>query len=140
MMLVQNYIDKSANHGLGVFAGEFIPKGNRIWEFTEGCDQIYSAERLAALLPVQRGIIMFYCHVEPGLPGVVLCCDNARHYNYSRDPNTGPLDGPVTDGSMATYAIRDIQRGEELTFSVLEDDDAERKLGPALYAELSGAK
>ena len=34
MMLVRNYIDKSPIHGVGVFAGEFIPKGTCIWELT----------------------------------------------------------------------------------------------------------
>jgi hypothetical protein len=69
MMLVRNYIDKSQIHGVGVFAGEFIPEGTCIWELTPGCDQIYSDAMLAALLPVQREIILFYGYIEPGMEG-----------------------------------------------------------------------
>lgn len=130
MMLVRNYIDKSPIHGLGIFAGEFIPKGTRVWEFTRGCDQVYAEADLAALHPVQREIIMFYCYVEIGRDGVVLCCDNARHFNYARDFNCGPGDHTV-DGYVSTFALRDIREGEELTFSIEEDEDAMRKLGPA---------
>ena len=128
MMLVRNYIDKSPIHGIGVFAGEFIPAGTCIWELTPGCDQVYTDEMLAALEPVQREIILFYGYVEPGMEGVILCCDNARHYNFSTDPNSGS-DERAKHGARSTYALRDIVEGEELTFAVEEDVDAARKLG-----------
>ena len=128
MMLVRNYIDKSPIHGIGVFAGEFIPAGTCIWELTPGCDQVYTDEMLAALEPVQREIILFYGYVEPGMEGVILCCDNARHYNFSTDPNSGS-DDRAKHGARSTYALRDIAEGEELTFAVEEDVDAARKLG-----------
>ena len=128
MMLVRNYIDKSPIHGIGVFAGEFIPAGTCIWELTPGCDQVYSDEMLAPLEPVQRDIILFYGYVEPGMEGVILCCDNARHYNFSSDPNSGS-DERAKHGARSTYALRDIAEGEELTFAVEEDVDAARKLG-----------
>ena len=83
---------------------------------------------LAALTPVQREIVLFYGYVEPGVEGVVLCCDNARHYNFSGDPNSGS-DERWKNGARPTYALRDIAEGEELTFAVDEDDDAARKLG-----------
>ena len=66
MMLVRNYVGRSPIDGFGVFAGEFIPKGTMVWEFTEGCDQVYSDEILAALSPVQRDVILYYGYVEPG--------------------------------------------------------------------------
>lgn len=137
MMLVRNYIDKSPIHGVGLFAGEFIPKGTCIWELTPGCDLVFSDEALAALTPVQREIILFYGYIEPGMEGVILCCDNARHYNFSNDPNSGS-DDRAKHGARSTYALRDIVAGEELTFAVEEDVDAARKLGPA-YAGLAGA-
>ena len=135
MMLVRNYIDKSPIHGLGVYAGEFIPNGTCIWELTPGCDQIYSDGMLAALTAVQRDIVLFYGYIEPGMEGVILCCDNARHYNFSNEPNSGS-DERAKHGARSTYALRDIAAGEELTFAVDEDVDAARKLGPA-YAGLA---
>ncbi len=139
MMLVRNYVGRSSIDGFGVFAGEFVPKGTMVWEFTEGCDQVYSDELLASLLPVQREVILHYGYVEPGMKGVVLCCDNARHFNYALDPNCGP-GGEMKAGTISTFAMRDIQPGEEFTFSVEEDDDALRKLGPAALEQLSPGK
>lgn len=128
MMLVPNYLDQSAIHGIGIFAGEPIPKGTRVWEFTPGCDQVFDDAMLDGLAPVQRAIIMFYCYVEIGRQGVVLCCDNARHFNYSENPNCGPGDHNSL-GYVSAFALRDIAAGEELTFSIEEDEDALRKLG-----------
>ena len=135
MMLVRNYIDKSPIHGIGVFAGEFIAAGTCIWEMTPDCDQVYSEELLATLTAVQRDIVLFYGYIEPGMDGVILCCDNARHYNFSADPNSGS-DERMKHGARSTFALRDIAAGEELTFGVDEDDDAARKLG-AVYDLLS---
>lgn len=135
MMLVRTYLDKSPTHGIGLFASEFIPKGTCVWEFTLGCDQVYTDEILASLAPVQREIVLFYGYIEPGLEGVILCCDNARHFNYALDPNCGP-GGEMKAGTISTFAMRDIEPGEELTFSVDEDSDALRKLGPEAYAKL----
>lgn len=139
MMLVRNYIDKSPIHGMGVYAGEFIPKGTCIWEMTPGCDQVYSDEMLAALTPVQREIVLFYGYIEPGVEGVVLCCDNARHYNFSAEPNSGS-DERWKNGARPTFALRDIVEGEELTFAVEEDVDAARKLGDVYDALARGGK
>ena len=138
MMLVRNYIDKSPIHGIGVFAGELIPAGTCIWEMTPDCDQVYSDAMLAALTPVQREIVLFYGYIEPGMAGVILCCDNARHYNFSSDPNSGS-DERMKHGARSTYALRDIAEGEELTFPVDEDVDAARKLG-AVYDLLARGK
>ena len=81
MMLVPTYLDRSPIHGIGIFASAFIAKGTRVWEFTPDGDQVWTEERLAMLLPVQREAVRFYGYIEPGMPGTVLCCDNARHFN-----------------------------------------------------------
>jgi uncharacterized protein len=132
MMLVPTYLDKSRVHGIGIFARDFIPEGTRVWEFTLGCDQVYSEDDLAALRPLQRDTILFYGYVEPGRDGVVLCCDNARHFNLLRGANCGSGDH-VVDGYISTLALRDIAAGEELTYPFEEDADARRKLGDAEF-------
>jgi uncharacterized protein len=129
MMFVESYLDKSPLHGIGVYAKTLIPKGTLIWEFTPGFDAVFSDEALAKLLPLQRDIVLFYCYREPGLPGVVLCCDNARHYNFDDNPNSGTGPTPsLVHGCLSTFALRDIQPGEELTYAIDEDEDAARKL------------
>src|SRR5476649_722806 len=49
MLLVKTYVDKSKVHGLGVFAGQSIRKGAKIWRFVYGFDRFYTRKRLAKL-------------------------------------------------------------------------------------------
>ena len=57
MLLVKSYLDKSPLHGLGVFAGEFIRKGTKIWRFVEGFDRAYSPKQFAGLPKLARDFI-----------------------------------------------------------------------------------
>lgn len=127
MMLVPNYLDRSPIHGIGIFSRDLIRKGERVWEFTPGFDQVFDDRQLSTLLPLQRAAVLFYCYVENGRSGAVLCCDNARHFNYAADPNCGPQTHEV-GGYLSAFALRDIRPGEELTYSIDEDDDSDRKL------------
>lgn len=136
MFLISTYLDKSPIHGIGVFANQFVPKGTKIWEFTPGFDSIFSEEALSTLLKEQRDIIIFYGYREPKIDQVVLSCDNARHFNFAVNPNTGGNEAMIDD-RWGSYALRDIARGEELTYSVYEDLDAFDKLGPALYLQIT---
>jgi hypothetical protein len=49
MLLVKTYLGKSKLHGLGVFAGQFIRKGTKIWRFVEGFDRFYTLKQFARL-------------------------------------------------------------------------------------------
>ena len=128
MMVVPNYLDRSPIHGIGIFARDPVPAGALVWEFTPGFDQVFEQPALQALTPLQREAVLFYCYIELGRSDLVLCCDNARHFNYADDPNCGPCDVSV-QGFVSTVALRDIAAGEELTYSISEDADADRKLG-----------
>jgi SET domain-containing protein len=137
MMLVPTYLDKSPIHGIGIFARDFIPRGTLVWEFTPDADQVFSAADLALLLPLQRETILFYGYIEPDREGVVLCCDNARHFNLLRGANCGSGDQSA-HGYVSTLALRDIAAGEELTYPFEEDLDARRKLGEAEFLRQTG--
>jgi len=128
MMLVPTYLDRSPIHGIGIFATTFIPGGTTVWEFTPNADQVFSEDDLARLLPLQRETILFYGYIEPGREGVVLCCDNARHFNLLRTPNCASREVSA-HGYISTVALHDIAAGEELTYPFEEDLDARRKLG-----------
>ncbi|MCP4308821.1 MAG: hypothetical protein GY788_28890 [bacterium] len=130
------YLDRSSIHGIGVFSRALIPSGSLVWEFTPGFDQVFSDDVLEKVSPLQRNTILFYGYIEPGRSGVVLCCDNARHFNLSGDANCGAGDH-VAHGFISTFALRDIAKGEELTYPVEEDADAERKLGAATFSSLA---
>lgn len=135
MLLVKTYLNNSPIHGIGVFADQFIPKGTKIWEFTEGFDKIVSEDDLQRLTDVQRRSILFYSYREIKINQIILCCDNARHFNFSLTPNTSSTS--ANDDDISSYALHSIQQGEEFTFSVDEDLDAKDKLSHDVYQSLS---
>ena len=113
MLLVKTYLDKSAIHGLGVFAGEPIRKGTKIWRFVEGFDHAYSPKQFAKLPKPAREFLKNYGYRVDG--EILFTVDNDRHINHSEDPNTYLKSG---------YAIarRNIRKGEEITNDYREFD------------------
>lgn len=113
MLLVKTYLDKSPIHGLGVFAGEFIRKGTKIWRFVEGFDRAYSPKQFARLPKPARDFIRFHGYRVDG--EVILTADHDCHMNHSDDPNTDLHNG---------YAIarRNIRKGTEITNDYREFD------------------
>jgi len=106
MLLVKTYIDKSAIHGLGVFAGEFIRKGARVWRFVEGFDQVYSPKQFASLPKPAREYIWNYGYRVDG--EILLTTDHDHHMNHSEHANTHWRNGYIV-------ARRNIRKGEEIT-------------------------
>ena len=115
MLLVKTYLDKSAIHGLGVFAAEPIRKDTKIWRFVEGFDRAYSLKQFARLPKPARDFLKNYGYRVDG--EVLFTVDNDRHINHSDDPNTYLKNG-------YTIARRNIRRGEEITNDYREFDVA----------------
>ena len=106
MLLVKTYLDHSAIHGIGVFAGEFIPKGTRVWRFVKGFDQSFSPSAFAKLPKQARDYIKFYGYVVDGQ--ILFTADNDHHMNHSEKPNTRWERGHIV-------ASRDIRKATEIT-------------------------
>ncbi len=106
MLLVKTYLDRSAIHGLGVFAGEFIRKGAKVWRFVEGYDRFYSPKEFLKLPKPAREFISFYGYRVDG--EILLTIDHDRHMNHSEKANTGWRSGHIV-------ATRDIPKGVEIT-------------------------
>jgi SET domain-containing protein len=115
MLLVKTYLDKSAIHGIGVFAGERIAKGTKIWRFVEGFDRWYTPKQFARLPKPARDVLQNYGYRVDG--EILFTVDNDRHMNHSDKPNTYLHNG---------YAIasRNIRKGEEITNDYREFDTA----------------
>ena len=113
MLLVKTYLGKSRTHGLGVFAGQFIRKGTKIWRFVEGFDRVYSPKEFAKLPKPARDFIRFHGYRVDG--EILLTIDHDRHMNHSDDPNTYLHNG---------YAIArcNIRKGTEITNNYREFD------------------
>jgi uncharacterized protein len=106
MLLVKTYLGKSRIHGLGVFAGEFIRKGTKIWRFVYGFDRYYTPKRLAKLPKAARDYIRL--HGYQWKNEILLSVDYDTFMNHSQDPNTYYANGFV-------LARRDIRKGSEIT-------------------------
>jgi uncharacterized protein len=106
MLLVKTYLDRSTIHGLGVFAGEFIRKGAKVWRFVEGYDRFYSPKEFLKLPKPAREFISFYGYRVDG--EILLTVDHDRHMNHSETANTCWRSGHIV-------ATRDIPKGVEIT-------------------------
>lgn len=112
MLLVRTYLDRSAIHGIGLFAAERIPAGTVVWRRSPELDLALTAEQIAALHPAAREQVEKYTYLDRMLGKYVLCGDDARFFNHSEAPNCH--DYP-DEGGGTTVAARDIEPGEELT-------------------------
>jgi uncharacterized protein len=106
MLLVKTYLDKSKVHGLGVFAGQFIRKGTKIWRFVYGFDRFYTRKRLAKLPKPARDYINL--HGYQWKNEILLSMDYDTFMNHSENPNTDFHNGYV-------MARDNIRKGEEIT-------------------------
>lgn len=106
MLIVRTYIGKSSIHGIGLFAAEFIPKDTIIWELNPEIDIIISLEKYAKLSPYAKEHFDWFAYYSENNGGYILCFDNAKFVNHSKNPNTY--------GEEDTRALKDIQIGEEI--------------------------
>ncbi|MBW4635001.1 MAG: SET domain-containing protein [Iphinoe sp. HA4291-MV1] len=116
MLLVLTKLNTSSIHGIGIFADQFIKKGDKIWEFTPGFDQYYSKDLIDNLPgPARNQILKYaYCHITKK-DTYVLVADDARFFNHSDNPNCKDINFELLEDSAYTIAARDIDKGEELT-------------------------
>jgi len=106
MLLIKTYLDRSSIHGLGVFAGEFIRKGTKVWRFVDGFDRVYSPQDFAKLPKPAQDFIQHYGYRVDG--EILLTVDHDHHMNHSDDANTCWRINHIV-------ARRDIAKGEEIT-------------------------
>ena len=110
--------------GTGLFADEFIPKDTIIWEFVPNLDVSYTEEEFQNMTGLDKEFLTKYCFKYLG--NYYLCVDNARFFNHSDTPNCYSSD--FNENSLGyTRALRDIQKGEEMTddylgFGFTEED------------------
>jgi uncharacterized protein len=110
MLLIKTNIKKSEipNAGMGLFADEFIPKGMLIWKFDPESDKIISMEEFRSMDDKEKSKIRTYGYSTIGSENIKWLMDNGKYVNHSESPNLKFI-------SDSSYAIRDIQQGEELT-------------------------
>jgi SET domain-containing protein len=113
MLLVRTYLDRSPIHGLGVFAGETIAKGAKIWRFVEGYDRCWTPKQFAKLPKPARDYLKDYAYNADG--EILFTVDNDHYINHSDRANTFWKAGYV----IARVTIR---KGAEITNDYREFD------------------
>lgn len=128
MMLIATAVRPSGIHGLGLFTVRPVPRGTPIWRFAPGFDHDFSPAQFAALPPLAREHVRWFCFVRRDDGHVILSGDHACFINHAAAPNTGAL--PAAAPPVVTVALRGLAAGEEITCDYLAyDADAPWKLG-----------
>jgi SET domain-containing protein len=112
-MQVEYDLRESKIAGLGLFAKARIPKGTLLWKYSEKSVREFSnAEEVRATLKTRTHdeVIFFLEHAYCWDDKVNEILDDGRYWNHSKSPNTGSL--PEDEDS--SFALRDIEAGEEL--------------------------
>jgi uncharacterized protein len=108
------YEVKESPYGLGIFSKQFIPKGTLIWKYKRDTNVVSYRTvdevraRLGQLSKEGQNFFMSHVYLYDGYMNEIL--DDGRMWNHSEAPNTGQS----IDDVQSSYAIRDIQDGEEL--------------------------
>ncbi len=124
MFTVATYLDRSALHGIGVFAGQDIARGQIVWQFNPLLDLAYSYDEWLALQaadsPHSFTHIRRYSYKEGDR--FYLCLDNAQFMNHSSEGHN-----VENNRELNTMVARTaITRGEELLcnyFEYCDEDD-----------------
>ena len=117
MLKVRTYLKEVQGKGIGLFAGEFIPKGVLVSKF-EYPDIVIDETKTHGLT---KDFINVYTYEKNG--NILLDADNSRFINHSESPN---LD---YDERMELYANRDILEHEELTCNYFDICDWVKRNG-----------
>lgn len=134
MLLVPTYVAPSRIAGVGLFAATALPKGSKIWSFTEGVDWRIAPEDLELFPEPYLSRLRHYLYQEQS-GAYILCNDGGKFMNHSSTPNCTDKD------PRFTMTLRAIAAGEELTCDYREFDYKSREHGldfPAIDAEIEG--
>eukprot|EP00729_Bicosta_minor_P007742 gene7742-22332_t len=110
-------IKESAIGGIGIFATEFIPKGALLWRYAPGeTVKLYETEAKlrarVAEIKDPKEVKEFLEHVYTFDGTVIEIVGDGKMWNHSKvNANTGS--SPFTGEEDSSYAIKDIQPGEE---------------------------
>jgi hypothetical protein len=112
MLLINARVGPSRIHGLGLIAQQFIAQGTRVWSFQPGFDLTFDEAALLALSVAAQAQVRHYAFYDPQRRVYVLSGDDDRFTNHADEPNTREA-----ENGYDSVAIRDIQAGEEITWS-----------------------
>jgi SET domain-containing protein len=122
MLLIKASVKSSSIHGLGLFAGEAILRGTRIWQFSPGLDAEIDPAHFEKLDQREKDFILFYGFRSKKSGNYHLSYDNVRFINHAEQGNV-TVDTSGDDIEYPLIAARDIKAGEELKQNYYDFDE-----------------
>ncbi len=113
MFYVKAKLKESPIHGIGLFADEDIPKGEKIYSNNPKLDLNISLEEFDSLSQDEKKTIQHYGYFDYKLNKWHLSFDNFKFCNHNQNNNMTRIENEV-------IAKKDIKKGEELTHDYLE--------------------
>lgn len=108
MFTIPTYLGKSDIHGIGVFSGVSVKKGDIIWELTDGIDIIVPEEVYSESPESVKQFLHNFAFLS-STGEYILCTDNAKYTNHSLTANMEQVSNQISIATM------DIQGGDEIT-------------------------
>ncbi len=119
MIQVKTKLGQSEIHGIGLFADQFISKGTVTWKYHPEFDRSFSEKEVEEMSEPARKQLFHYAYYDKKLKEYVLCFDDQRFINHSR--NLKKINIRTTPDM--DVAARDIDLGEELLCDYNKFDD-----------------
>jgi uncharacterized protein len=114
--------------GKGLFAAEFIPKGEVVWEFDPEIDKTTSDDEFKKMSEQDRKKFSRHAYFSKIIGLWIMCGDNAIFMNHSESPNLIP-ESTGENSEDRDLAAVDINTGDEIFCNYFDFDiDASRKL------------
>jgi SET domain-containing protein len=88
MMIVKNYVAPSKIHGVGLFAGEDIQCGRKIFVLNDRTDIVMSKSSMHAYGSEFVRFMIIFAYEDFYTHDMYISVDNSRFMNHSSDPNT----------------------------------------------------
>ncbi len=117
MLYVKTYVAPSKIQGIGLFAGEKIPKGTVICRFNPKFDLLFDPKEVSKIPKLQRELIKHSAYLSKKTKKYVYSIDDSRFTNHSINPNIDNTKVLPGDIEVCGIAKRDIEVGEELTIN-----------------------
>ena len=115
MLIIDTYLDKTENKGIGLFTTSMLRKGQVISLNEEVFTKVITVQDYLELVTTQREFFDTYAIFRDN--DISLDLDNLRFMNHSDNPNVS-FDRPDDIG----YTLKDIMPDEELTCDYRELD------------------
>ena len=104
--------------GKGAFSNQYVKQGQLVSKWNNKKDKNYQDSELKFMKPDEKNEFEEFASLEDNR--WYLSGDNAKYMNHSSDPNVGVLPGVGPNAKRERIALRDINKGEELTIDYNE--------------------